>query len=59
MRIGSYRAECYRGSSQTDEAAISGMLLVDCIGIIMAKLLDDLFDSLMVAGINGFADKSL
>jgi hypothetical protein len=55
----SYRAQCYRGSSQTDKAAIAGVGLVDGVGIVVAELVDDFGDFIMVAFGEGVADGGL
>jgi hypothetical protein len=54
-----YRAQGYRSCCEANEAAITGIWLVDGISVVVAELVDYLCDSIMVALSEAFADKFL
>lgn len=49
MLCSTYRAQGYRRSSQPDQAAISGVGLVHGVGILVAELMDNSLDLVVVA----------
>lgn len=53
-----HRAQSYRGGSKPNETAISGMRLVDGIGILVAELRDDTLDPVIVICLERFADQA-
>lgn len=48
--IGTYRAKSNRRRSEADKSPISSMRLVNCIGIVIAQLLENIVYSLIVLG---------
>ena len=58
MHACTHRAQGYRGGSQADETAISGMGLVDGIGIFVAELRDNALDAVVVVRLERFADQA-
>lgn len=51
-----YRSKCNGSSGKADEAAISGMGLVNGICIVIAELIEDFFNLLVLAGSAQFPD---
>lgn len=59
QRIGvgcAHSSQCYRRRGQADEPAIPGVRLVDRVGVVVAELVDDLGDAVMVVFGEGVAD---
>lgn len=54
-----YGSQRYRGGSQANQTTISGMRLVYGIGVVMAKLINDLPNILMLSLENGVPNNFL
>lgn len=54
--VSTHRSQCYRGGGQTDQTSISRVWLVNSIGIIVAELIDNLLDFIVLSSEYGIAD---
>lgn len=56
--LSAYRTKGYRGGGKADKPAISGVWLMHGIGKIVAKLVNDLADLVVILGSRRFAHKA-
>lgn len=59
MQACSYRSQGYRGRGQPDEPSIPGVGLVDGVRIVVAELVHNLRNPVVVLRLEGFANKGL